>query len=136
MIPKSDKLVAEESTGGYNLEGPTAYMEPNIPIVHGSAKRKIKELYPYNDYVAVWVDPVDTAIVLSDKEQYKNEGVVVGVGPQVKNVTVGDMITFHDRAITTLTPSSGFYAKERILLINEHSCLLKIKIVDIEKVVE
>jgi len=130
-IPKSEKLLSEE-TIGYNLDGPTAYMEATSPVIHSDTARQIKIVTPLNDYVAVWQEPNDSTIVLAEKDRYKEEGVVIGVGPKVKDVKIGDVITFLNRPLSTIEPSSGFYEGERILLLGEHACLMVLKTIEVE----
>jgi hypothetical protein len=135
MIPKTEKLLVEESVVSYNLDGPTAYMQP-VPNKHDSMLRKIKRLFPLNDFVAVWQEPADTSIILSETARYKNEGVVVGVGPKTQQVELGDVVTFIDRAIAVLEPESGFYKNERIIVLGDHSLIMKLRTIGVELVSE
>lgn len=135
MIPKTEKLLVEENTVSSSIEGPSAYMEPK-PEIHSNAFRDIKPLRPLNDYVAVWLEANNTTIVLSEGDKYKNEGVVVGIGPNVKHVKMGDVVAFTGRALHVIEPTGGFYKNEKILLMTENSCLMVLKTIDFNLVSE
>lgn len=129
-IPKSDKLVAESVVISSSMDGPTAYMSATIPVVHGD-HREIKQLYPLGEMIAVWQEANGTSIMLNDKDKYKNEGVVVGVGPNTSQVSLGDVVLFPDRAAPHIIDSeSGFYQGERIILISERNLLMKLRSID------
>ena len=134
MIPKTEKLLVEENTVSSSIEGPSAYMEPK-PEIHSNAFRDIKPLRPLNDYVAVWLEANNTTIVLSEGDKYKNEGVVVGVGPNVTQISVGDVVLFPDRAnMHIINTDGGFYKGERIILMSERNFLMKLRSIKIELV--
>ncbi len=133
-IPKSEKLLSEEASGvdtrlmipaGYDVEKPT---------IHDSQRRKIKTLYPLNRYVAIWLEPLNSTILLTDEQKYKDEGVVVGLGNNVTSVSVGDLVLFTKRPIQMLQPTDGFYANETIMIIHEDSLVLKVRSLEVEQV--
>jgi hypothetical protein len=129
-IPKSDKLAAESIVLSSSMDGPTAYMSATIPVVHGD-HREIKQLYPLGEMIAIWQEANGTSIMLSDRDKYKNEGVVVGVGPNSTQVALGDVVLFPDKASPHIIDSdSGFYQNERIILISERNLLMKLRSID------
>jgi hypothetical protein len=132
MIPKSDKLASESSVA--TVSGPSAYTNAAMPAVHGD-ERAIKQLYPLNDMVALWQEAEASSIMLTDRDKYKNEGVVVGVGPTVTQVAVGDVVLFPDRAnMHIINTDGGFYKGERIILMTERNFLMKLRSIKIELV--
>lgn len=132
MIPKSDKLASESSAA--TISGPSAYTDAAMPAVHGD-ERAIKQLYPLNDMVAVWQEAEASSIIMTDRDKYKNEGVVVGVGPVVKQVDIGDVVLFPARSnMHIINTDGGFYKDERIILMSERNFLMKLRSIKIELV--
>ena len=129
-IPKSDKLAAESIVLSNSMDGPTAYMSATMPVVHGDS-RDIKQLFPLGEMVAIWQEASGTSIMLNDKDKYKNEGVIVGTGPNTSQVALGDIVLFPDRAAPHIIDSeTGFYQGERIILISERNLLMKLRSID------
>jgi hypothetical protein len=126
-IPKSEKLQAESDAGVTGLlQCPDVYKDMAVPTQHGD-DRKIKRLYPLNDMVAMWVEPSASTIVITDKDRYKHEGVIVGVGPNVDQVKIGDLVAFQDKTPYSVISGSGMYENERIILMSERFLLMKLK---------
>lgn len=133
-IPKSEKLLEEEAAGvDSRLTIPAGY-DVDKPIIHDSQKRRIKTLYPLNKYVAIWLEPLHSTILLTDEQKYKDEGVVVGFGKNVTSVAVGDLVLFTKRPVQMLQPTDGFYANETIMIIHEDSLVLKVRSLEVEQV--
>lgn len=129
-IPKSEKLQAESAATSIFVEGPSAYMDVEQPKVHGD-NRELKQVYPLNDMIAIWVETSSSSLMLSDKDKYKNEGVVIGVGPLATQVNIGDLVLFPSNAPhQTFSSSSGFYEGERIILMSEKMLLMKLKTIN------
>jgi hypothetical protein len=132
MIPKSDKLASESTVA--TVSGPSAYTNAEMPAVHGD-ERAIKQLYPLNEMVALWQEAEASSIMLTDRDKYKNEGVVVGVGPHVTQISIGDVVLFPDRAnMHIINTEGGFYKGERIILMSERNFLMKLRSIKIELV--
>lgn len=128
-IPKSEKLQAESNIVE-TIEGPSAYMQATNPEVFGD-ERAIKEVFPLNDMIAIWVESSGSTIIMSDKEKYKNEGVVVGTGPLATQVQIGDVVLFPEKAPNHIIDSaSGFYAGQRIMLMSEKMLLMNLRSID------
>lgn len=133
-IPKSEKL-ASESTGenSYYMDAPTAHLMPaSHESLYESEVLQIKELFPLNDMVAILLESADTTIVLQDKDRFKNEGVVVGVGPLTSQVALGDVVLFPERSPQVLDISEGFYKGKRMVLVSERNMLMKLKSIKVE----
>lgn len=129
-IPQSEKLQAESGIIT-TIEGPSAYMQAKNPAVLGD-EREIKEVFPLNDMVAIWVQSNSgSTIIMSEKDKYKNEGVVVGAGPSTTQVKIGDMVLFPEKAPNHVIDSAtGFYAGQRIMLMSEKMLLMKLRAIN------
>lgn len=97
---------------------------------------KIKPIECLNEFVAILVTTIDSTIQLTESTKYKNEGMVVGIGPGLPDgsgsrtksqLELGDMVFFKENNIAMiLDPDSGFYKGKRIIIISEKSLVLKL----------
>ena len=140
-IPKSDKLKKElqSDNNKKSIQLPLSFQdlldkEDNSCVGQGGTL-KIKKLDCYNDFVAILLNKVKSSIELPTSQQFKNEGVIVGVGsgvpgqaglsnePQVK---IGDAVIFAARtSALELEPENGFYKGQKIVIVSERSLICK-----------
>jgi len=131
-IAKSKKLATEDAM-------PQEMRAPSIlttatPMQDGPVQ--IREVQCLNDFVAVLQSSSQSSIAVPDQSRYKNEGIVVGVGPGVSDgagsrlaagVVVGDVVMFGERNIAaTLESDSPPYAGHRIVIVSERNLLCKL----------
>jgi len=133
-IPKTNKLTSEEAVG--TASGPNS---DNVPfeIAESLGKILIRPVDCQNDFVALLQAQVSSTIALSnDDHTFKNEGLIVGVGPGVNDgnggrlaptVEIGDYAMFGSRnVVETLEPSSGPYANRHIVIVSEKNILCRL----------
>lgn len=97
---------------------------------------KIKKIECLNEFVAVLVTTVESSITLTENARFKNEGIVVGVGPGLPDgnggrtasqLALGDSVLFKDNNVALqLDPDNGFYKGKRIIIISEKSLICKL----------
>lgn len=105
---------------------------------------KIKKIECLNEFVAILVTTVESTIQLTESSKFKNEGVVVGVGPGLPDgsggrtpsqLAIGDVVLFKDNNVAMqLDPDNGFYKNKRIVIISERSLICKLPKRDVELV--
>ena len=105
---------------------------------------KIKKIECLNEFVAILVTTVESTIQLTESSKFKNEGIVVGVGPGLPDgsggraasqLAVGDVVLFKDNNVAMqLDPDNGFYRNKRIVIISERSLICKLPKRDFELV--
>lgn len=87
--------------------------------------RKLTRVDCLNDYVAILLAP--SSDVLKVDERYKNEGMVVGVGPDVMGaVNVGDFVTIRQNNYTVLKPDDGPYAGLTVALVHKPDLITRL----------
>jgi co-chaperonin GroES (HSP10) len=88
----------------------------------------------HNDFVAILQATIETTIELAGMEgQFKNEGVVIGIGPGIADgaggrlapsVSLGDYVMFGSRnVVATLEPDSGPYKGKKVVIVSERNIL-------------
>ena len=97
---------------------------------------KIKKLECLNEFVAILVTAVESSIQLTESSKFKNEGMVVGVGPGLPDgsggrtpsqLSIGDTVLFKDNNVAMqLDPDNGFYKGKRIVILSERSLICKL----------
>jgi len=126
-VPKSKKLEREEAAGAAIPSMASKEEAAEGPI-------KIRPVKCQNDFVAVLQATIETTIELAGTEgQFKNEGLVVGVGPGIAdgaggrlqpNVAIGDYVMFGPRNIAaTLEPGNGPYKGRKVVIVSERNIL-------------
>lgn len=107
------------------LEPTTEYVEQVGPIV-------IKPIKCYNDFVAILQFRIKSDVLLTEQSAFKNEGIVVGVGPGISagdgkrcpsQLKIGDVITFFGNSVVKLTPAEGVYKGQTIIIISERNVI-------------
>jgi co-chaperonin GroES (HSP10) len=136
--PKSAKLIREE--GSQRDSTPSALITSTKPDLDGSIK--IREIPCLNDFVAILLFRVKSDIQLPDAQQYRNEGIVVGVGPGLPDgnggrvstqLKIGDVVLFQDRHIVIdVNSDKPPYRGQRIIIISERSLICKLPPVEFE----
>jgi co-chaperonin GroES (HSP10) len=134
IMAQSDKLkqeIAEDAKKKSiilpNLDSDSA--EESGPI-------KIKKIECLNEFVAILVTTIESTIQLTENSKFKNEGIVVGVGPGLPDgsggrtasqLNIGDVVLFKDNNVAMqLDPDNGFYKNKRIVIISERSLICKL----------
>lgn len=134
-IPKSKALISSESTG--RGEQTTTTVAKLVSAVDKSVV-KIRPVECLNDFVAILQSELETflAIAGGSQEKFKNEGVVVGVGPGIADgaggrlrpsVVVGDYVMFGDKnVVAKIEPDTGPYAGKKVVIVSERNILCKL----------
>jgi len=130
-IPQSAKLKKEESKKPTPAPFAAAVA---APVESGPIAIKVVECL--NDNVAVLRFKMHSTIAMPDGVQFKNEGIVIGIGPGVaagdgtrcpSQLAIGDVVMFMDRnVITELAMSTPPYKDCNVILISERSLLCKL----------
>jgi co-chaperonin GroES (HSP10) len=134
-IPKSDKLSKEESQEGPQEVKAPAALATADPTQEGPVR--IREVQCLNDFVAVLQSSSQSSIAVPDQSSlYKNEGIVVGVGPGIGDghggrleptVKIGDVVMFGERNIAAMLESDKPpYAGHRVVIVAERNLLCKL----------
>ena len=132
VIPKSNKLAKEDSQP-IEIKAPSAYLADKTQI-YGVLKLRVVQCL--NDFVAILQSTTQSNIALPDQSRYKNEGIVVGVGPGLSDgaggrlapcVAIGDVVMFGEKnVVTALESDSPPYAGHRVAIVSERSIICKL----------
>lgn len=105
---------------------------------------KIREIPCLNDFVAILVCRFTSGIALPDAQTFKNEGVVVGIGPGLPDnnggrvetqLKIGDKVLFSERTIAAeIASDKPPYQNQKVVLVAEKSLLCKLPPVPFEVV--
>lgn len=129
MPPKSAKLSREDAQLSHLMlpESVTVNVDSGEPI-------KIKPIPCCNEFVAVLRSSVTGNVIVSNA--YKNEGVVVGIGPGLPDnngariktqLKLGDVVMFIERNIvSSIEPKDGLYAGKSLVIIQERNLICKL----------
>lgn len=133
-IPKTKKLQEEEA----NAASSTTSALINSALQAGNTGPvKIREVACCNDFVAILQFQVETNITLvNSDDSFKNEGLVVGVGPGISDgnggrlkpcVDVGDVVMFGTRNIAAVVDSSSEpYKDKKVVIVSERNILCRL----------
>jgi co-chaperonin GroES (HSP10) len=133
---KSRKLLEEEQaeTNKRSIIIPAYGGAEEYPL--DDAIVKIKPVECLNDFVAILVTTLKSTIQLTEAAKYKNEGMVIGVGPGVSDgnggrvpsqLSLGDIVLFKDNNVAMqLDPEEGFYKGKKVVILSEKSLILKL----------
>ncbi len=137
-IPKSAKLVREE--GNQRDSIPSVLITDTKPDLGGLIK--IREIQCLNDFIAILLFRVKSDIQLPDAQQYRNEGIVVGIGPGLPDgnggrvltqLKIGDVVLFQDRnVVIDINSDKPPYRGQRVVIISERSLICKLPPVEFE----
>lgn len=138
-ILKSAKLLREEIT-----ESRTPLADYNIKKDKQNGIIKILPIKCLNDFIAILQFKVECDISLPDDQLYKNEGIVVGVGPglpdnaggRVKSqLEIGDVVLFSNRNVAMdISTEVEPYKDKRLIIISEKNLICKLPSVPFEMV--
>lgn len=106
----------------------------------------IKPVKCHNNYVAILQTQIETTIQLAGTEgQYKNEGLVIGVGPGMSDgngsrlplsVEVGDYVMIGSKNyVATIMPDNGHYKGQKIVIVSENNIICDVP-TDIKVLIE
>lgn len=135
MPPKSDKLKREEEASQTrDVSGAIALADPPV-VQEGPVKVRIVDCC--NDFVAILQTQILSTIELSDADSsYKNEGLVIGVGPGVADgaggrltpqVIVGDYVMFGERnVVQQIRSDSPPYQGQLVIIVSEKNIICKL----------
>lgn len=90
---------------------------------------KLKKVDALNDYVAVLKEfdvPEGVELDKDSADQFSNEGVVVGAGPDVNGVGLGDKVAFHPKRYLTIAPASGGYEDKIVIIARQSDLVVRI----------
>lgn len=133
-IPKSKKLQEEEATR--EVQQPkSSIISSALPKQEGPIQ--IRPVKCCNDFVAILQAQIETSLAMVDNEStYKNEGVVVGVGPGIADgnggrlkpsVEIGEVVMFGPRNIVaTVESSTPPYEGQKVVIVSERNILCKL----------
>lgn len=130
-VPKTQKMLREEVAAADKLDAVRA-PEEVIKIYAPGEEIPVKEVRTYNDFVAILQFRIESSILMAGNNGFKNEGMVVGVGPGLpglggervpSQLSLGDVVTFYGNPVTTLEPKSGVYAGQKIIIVTERSII-------------
>jgi len=133
-IPKSKKLAAEEERQEEELQ--EEQEEESIEDQPGPTQViQIRKVDCLNDFVAILQFEHGTNIELTEEAKFKNEGLVVGIGPGMSNgaggrlesqVNIGDVVMFGKGVIANIDSKSPPYAGKRVVIVSERNLICKL----------
>lgn len=131
--PKSAKLLREELQG-VDTRAPLQLIGVEEEPDYGPVK--IRRIDCLNEFVAVLLFRVKSDIQLPNNQQYRNEGVVVGIGPGLPDgaggrvqtqLQLGDVVMFQDRSIILdINSNTPPYKNQRVVMISEKSLIARL----------
>lgn len=139
VIPKSSKLaqLEAEAHDGTRLILSNISLDNEIESVI-----RIREIPCLNDFVAILVSKRASDIALPEAQKFKNEGIVVGIGPglpdnngsRVKTqLQLGDVVLFSERSIAMeIDSDKPPYKNKRVIIIQEKSLICKLPPVEFQ----
>lgn len=143
--PKSQKLLREQTEADAVRQQAKESRDETIKVYQPGEEIPIKRVKCYNDYVAILQFRVESTILTVGDHGFKNEGMVVGVGPGLpaadgrrvqSQLNLGDIVTFYGNPITALEPKSGVYQGQKIIIVPERSVICGLKPVPFKMVDE
>lgn len=96
--------------------------------------KELKQIDVFNDYVAIWLAPIEVAgleIPAETQDKMKNEGVVIGVGPDANKglahdyrntdneIKLGDHVVIRSNKYMAIEPKSGIYRDDQIVMVHK-----------------
>ena len=134
MIPKSDKLVKEESVKHACKREVCEHKKKDLTAT--SDMHIIKQVSMLNEFVAIKMFEVKSDLALPDERRFKNEGIIVGVGTGLPDgsggrcpsqLNIGDVVLFPEKNVLTyLNVSSYPYENAKIAIMSERNLLCKL----------
>ena len=132
-IPKNKTL---QSTCDSPVEKDDA--KPFTSDLHGCGNKVvIKPVKCHNNYIAILLSSIESTIELPGTDgQFKNEGLVIGVGPGVSDghgsrltptVQLGDYVMIGAKNhVATLVPDSGHYQGQKVVIVVENNVICEL----------
>ncbi len=139
-IPQADVMKSKKNeSSDRNRESgiiPPSVFTKTIDAVDDSVV-KIRPIACCNDFIAILRSQINTTIALStDESSFKNEGIVVGVGPGLADnaggrlkptVDIGDVVMFGAKnIIAEIESSAPPYEGKRVIIVSERNLLCKL----------
>lgn len=132
-IPKTQKLLREEAAASEKRQQDKANAADETVKVYAPGEEiPVKRVKTYNDFVAILQFRVESNILMTGNHGFKNEGMVVGVGPGLpgpdgkrvpSQLSLGDVVTFYGNPVTALEPKSGVYAGQKVIIVPERAII-------------
>ena len=134
MPPKSEKLKREEAAND-SVTGVISLATPDPPRPEGPIQ--VRKVDCCNDFVAILVTQVHSSIDIPNSDyKYKNEGLVVGVGPGMSDgaggrllpqVDIGDYVMYGERnVIQKIESDSPPYIGQVVVIVSEKNIICKL----------
>ncbi len=145
--PKSQKLLREESAAADREAANRQAIadRDTVKVYKPGEVIPVKRVRTFNDFVAILQFRVESSILMTGSHGYKNEGMVVGVGPGLpgsdgkrvpSQLSIGDVVSFYGNPTTALEPQSGVYAGQKIIIVPERAVICGLKSVPFKLVEE
>ncbi len=131
-IPKTQKLLRAESEAADKRAAAQAEPADVVKVYAPGEEIPVKRVKTYNDFVAILQFRVESSILMTGNHGFKNEGMVVGVGPGLpgsdgkrvqSQLSLGDVVTFYGNPVTALEPKSGVYAGQKVIIVPERAII-------------
>lgn len=134
--PKSATLLAQEKSQMRQVQVPAATPVIDAAVFEDGKAIQIKPIQCCNEFVAIMPFRFKSSLALLEISTYKNEGIVVGIGPGApgldgkrcpSQLVVGDVVIFSNQqmAMKPMVPKSGVYADKQIIVISERAVICK-----------
>ena len=132
MIPKTKKLQKQEQND----------LDSQCQCCDGCKESDSNDMQDFvlheinvcNDFVAILQSEIKLGIAMpNDDSKYKNEGIVVGIGPAVHQglnnqiIKFGNYVMFGPRnIITRIIPNNGSYRDKSIVIVSEKNVICEL----------
>lgn len=139
MIPKTEKLAKEEIAACHKEKPCSKKAEVKS---RSSSTMVIKKIKMLNEFIAVRLFEHESELALPDDKRFRNEGVVVGIGPGLPDgaggrcasqLNIGDVVLVQERnVLTSLNVSGHPYDDAKIVVLSEKNIICKLEPVKFE----
>jgi len=130
--PKSQKLLSASKVAELPVEPP---QDQVLKTYQPGEAIPVKPVRCFNDFVAILQFKIESSVLMAG-ETFKQEGMVVGVGPGLptndgnrcpSQLKIGDVVVFYGNPTTKMEPKSGVYAGQRVVIVPERSVICALK---------
>lgn len=89
-------------------------------------KRKLKKLNVLNDFVLILTENKHSEFMTDEQKKIVsiNKGVVIGYGPDVNGIDIGDSIILRSNRYQTMMPESGVYKNDIIAIATNRDLII------------
>lgn len=134
-IPKSQKLLREMTESKLDLPGEIPDETPNDTSSEPIGPILIREVPCCNEFVAILPFRIKAGVLVPDA-QYKNEGIIIGVGPGLpttnggrcpSQLKIGDVVAFqHQTVVLKMESNKPPYQGRQVYIMSERNILCKL----------